>query len=398
MNQTNCIFALMKIAHYIVDLLVLHDCVIIPDFGALIANLRSAKVSEKHYFCPENKEIGFNSQLKHSDGLLVNTIATREHISYEEAQQKVSLFVQDLKEELERKQEFTLDKVGHFRLDEHKSLLFTPDYHTSFYAGTLGMESFHMPVLDKVAKEKTAWWNHLLTPTFGRRVLVTSISIFAAVALYLNKGNTENVSFASIVDLQNIEISSLKPSWLDAMIAKYKNTALFQDVEPAPNTQLLDNSETGEDRGEAEGQNESEALASETADATGFDAEESMGSENAALTTDATEMVLPEEIKTVPEETTSLENRAEAKTSTLSGNTYHIMVGCFSVAKNAEKLKTQLERQGLEATLFDYKQGMTGVIVGSYPNFNEAQEQMNNLRAENSRELAGCWVMKRRFN
>ena len=77
---------MLKFIEYISDLLFLHDCVIIPDFGGFICNYKSAYIDdESGLICPPSKDILFNRNLTHNDGLLVSWIAGKENISYEKA-------------------------------------------------------------------------------------------------------------------------------------------------------------------------------------------------------------------------------------------------------------------------------------------------------------------------
>ena len=79
-----------KFIEYISDLLFLHDCVIIPDFGGFICNYKSAYIDdESGLICPPSKDILFNRNLTHNDGLLVSWIAGKENISYEKATSSV---------------------------------------------------------------------------------------------------------------------------------------------------------------------------------------------------------------------------------------------------------------------------------------------------------------------
>ena len=87
-----------KFIEYISDLLFLHDCVIIPDFGGFICNYKSAYIDdESGLICPPSKDILFNRNLTHNDGLLVSWIAGKENISYEKATSQLMLFCEDLK-------------------------------------------------------------------------------------------------------------------------------------------------------------------------------------------------------------------------------------------------------------------------------------------------------------
>ena len=53
----------MKISSYIFELLQSHDCVIVPNFGALVARNISAKISsDGSKIFPPNKELSFTTR------------------------------------------------------------------------------------------------------------------------------------------------------------------------------------------------------------------------------------------------------------------------------------------------------------------------------------------------
>ncbi|KAA9325239.1 HU domain-containing protein [Adhaeribacter soli] len=104
------------------DLLHDHDCVIIPDFGGLIAQYASSKIHPvKHTFTPPSKKIAFNEKLKHNDGLLISHLAQHLKVPSEQAQQMVNQFVGNMQTNLVKNKRFELQGIGIFRLNaEHK--------------------------------------------------------------------------------------------------------------------------------------------------------------------------------------------------------------------------------------------------------------------------------------
>lgn len=134
-----------KFIEYISDLLFLHDCVIIPDFGGFICNYKSAYIDENSgLICPPSKDILFNRNLTHNDGLLVNWIVCKEHISYEKATSQVSLFCEDLKIRLNQKQRIAFGDIGVFYTDRRFNVIFEPA-RNNFFAETFGMEPIEIP-------------------------------------------------------------------------------------------------------------------------------------------------------------------------------------------------------------------------------------------------------------
>lgn len=114
-----------KFIEYISDLLLLHDCVVIPDLGGFICNYKSAYIDEANgMICPPSKDILFNRNLTHNDGLLVSWIACKEEISYEKATKQLALFSEDLKVRLNQKQRIAFGDIGVFFTDRRFNIIF----------------------------------------------------------------------------------------------------------------------------------------------------------------------------------------------------------------------------------------------------------------------------------
>lgn len=129
-----------KFIEYISDLLFLHDCVIIPEFGGFICNYKSAYIDENSgLICPPSKDILFNRNLTHNDGLLVNWIACKENITYEKATVQLTLFCEDLKIKLNQKQRVAFGDIGVFFTDRRFNIIFEPAKN-NFFAEAFGMD------------------------------------------------------------------------------------------------------------------------------------------------------------------------------------------------------------------------------------------------------------------
>jgi hypothetical protein len=133
---------------HINDLLFLHECVVLPDFGGIISNYCASSFEEKtSTFYPPKKELSFNKNLSNNDGLLITYISEKEGVSYEKAARGLSFFVEDLKVKLNRGQRVVFDNIGVFYLDRKFNILFEPfDY--NFLADAWGMSKLS---LDKEA-------------------------------------------------------------------------------------------------------------------------------------------------------------------------------------------------------------------------------------------------------
>jgi hypothetical protein len=100
---------------YLLDLIKNNNRVIVPNFGAFIVS-RDAGTT-----------VLFNNFLSFNDGLLINHISKEKGIDTNEATQQVTNFVDKVKQELDRKGEYTFEKLGRFTKDQNGILRFTQD-------------------------------------------------------------------------------------------------------------------------------------------------------------------------------------------------------------------------------------------------------------------------------
>ena len=63
-----------------------HDCVVIPGWGAFIANCSPARYdADREVMERPHRSIGFNASVSHNDGLLAQSLLRREGMDYDEA-------------------------------------------------------------------------------------------------------------------------------------------------------------------------------------------------------------------------------------------------------------------------------------------------------------------------
>lgn len=116
-----------RLALHIEYLLLRHDCVVVPGFGAFINVYHSAlEDSKTHSFQPMTTEVRFNSALKHNDGMLATSYARRERVSYAEGREMVRVAVSDLLDTLALEGEVSIGRIGRIRTDKSGNLTFYP--------------------------------------------------------------------------------------------------------------------------------------------------------------------------------------------------------------------------------------------------------------------------------
>lgn len=146
----------MEMTQYISDLLYRYECVIVPELGAFLTRTQSAVVdTQSHLFLAPRKQVSFNEQLQHNDGLLANHIAAVNSISYTEALTQLQSEVIELKGKLVAGETVTLSKIGHFSINSEGKLQFIPIDEVNYLTSSFGLETtLKQPVLREVYKEE----------------------------------------------------------------------------------------------------------------------------------------------------------------------------------------------------------------------------------------------------
>ena len=189
----------VEINQYVKELLLLNDCVIIPEFGGFVANYKPATIENNRFSAP-TKEIAFNNKLISNDGLLINFISETERIDYFSAKQKLDCFVQETMLNLERNRNVYFEGVGYLHYDSRENLLFEPQVNQNLLVESYGLQSFSYEKLYQRQVPKPAFkieHQDAIPVIFHRRKLkrlVVAIPLLVAMALIPMKNNKEYLS------------------------------------------------------------------------------------------------------------------------------------------------------------------------------------------------------------
>ena len=139
----------MDITAFIRELLFSHDCVIVPGFGGFIGNYNPARIDKStSTFYPPVKQISFNRNLSHNDGLLVGRISESAKVNYGDARNLVEEYVASLKKKLEKGEKIVFDNIGSFINNQEGNIQFEPDTSVNYHLDSFGLESFHFQPLE----------------------------------------------------------------------------------------------------------------------------------------------------------------------------------------------------------------------------------------------------------
>ena len=174
----------MNLADYIRPLLRDHDCVIIPDFGGLVADVAPARRQPgRHVFTPPSKLVAFNQALTRNDGLLVDALRQHLGLPANEAREALRRAVARLEQELKDTNRTELPGIGIFRRAAGRGLAFEYTGTDNLLPAAYGLpELSARPVLARGPREQPA---PVLRSAQPRRLTRALPAIAAALVVVL---------------------------------------------------------------------------------------------------------------------------------------------------------------------------------------------------------------------
>ena len=230
----------VEINQYVKELLLLNDCVIIPEFGGFVANYKPATIVNNQFTSP-TKEIAFNNKLVSNDGLLINFISETERIDYFGAKQKLDSFVQETILNLEQNRNVYFEGVGYLHYDSRENLLFEPQMKQNLLIESYGLQNFSYEKLyqRQISKPafKTMQHQEAIPIIFQRRKLkklVVVVPLLLALALIPLKNNKEYLSKSDMgmweTLIQSTPSVSVQP--LEPTTAEYTANLITPEAKP----------------------------------------------------------------------------------------------------------------------------------------------------------------------
>jgi hypothetical protein len=142
----------LNFAKHIKELLLEHDCVILPGLGGFVANYKPAEFDPaSNTASPPSKQILFNTSLVHNDGLLYAHVSAQTGYGYKEVQVKAEAFIDRIRRDTGKGIKTEIEGLGYFYQDSEKRVLFTEEGNEN-----LLVESFGLPFLQYREFEKPA--------------------------------------------------------------------------------------------------------------------------------------------------------------------------------------------------------------------------------------------------
>lgn len=174
---------MISIVEHIEYLIGVHDCVVIPQWGAFIAQYSGAKLDDNRITAPR-RTISFNAQVDHNDGLIATSVMRREGISYESAMTHVEQAVAELKRRVAAGDRVFVGSLGFF-VKRRAGVEFTSSADPA--GNCYGLNDFTFDLLNSADKapaelvaEAPRWWQ--------RKQVRGTVKWAASIALVIGLG------------------------------------------------------------------------------------------------------------------------------------------------------------------------------------------------------------------
>lgn len=151
---------MISMIEHIEYLMLSNDCVVVPGFGAFIAQYTSSNnCAQNSTFTSPKRSISFNASINHNDGLLANSIAKKALIPYAEALKQIEKSTTICRQALSDGSEVPFGRLGFFINNAEGHIEFIPFHHELANDDFFGLQSFSFPTLAErnaqVATEET---------------------------------------------------------------------------------------------------------------------------------------------------------------------------------------------------------------------------------------------------
>ncbi|MDD7500725.1 MAG: hypothetical protein SPK27_07015 [Sodaliphilus sp.] len=223
-------------------LMLSNDCVVVPGFGAFIAQYTSSNnCAQNSTFTSPKRSISFNASINHNDGLLANSIAKKASIPYAEALKQIEKSTTICRQALSDGSEVPFGRLGFFISNAEGHIEFIPFHHELANDDFFGLQSFSFPTLAErnaqVATEETVSETYSEPEiNIGRRNWFSHKAVQIAASIVMLVCLTFALSTPIIVDKPTHQLATLNvptPTMPKHKVVKTEEISLQKQVEAA---------------------------------------------------------------------------------------------------------------------------------------------------------------------
>lgn len=195
---------MFSLNEHIEYLMMRHDCVVIPGWGALVAQYSESFYDEADGVIQRPmRKVGFNASVNHNDGLLAQSLVRRERLTYDQAVRFIEQSVNSYKQQLAEGGELGMGRLGFFHSDAQGHVEFIPFYHEMCNDQYFGLRSvkftpladLNKPIAEsgKAVVVSTNWWKTRAMQTAASIVVLLGLSVLLTTPIILDR-NHENMA------------------------------------------------------------------------------------------------------------------------------------------------------------------------------------------------------------
>ena len=383
---------MVSVEQLIGDLLVRHNCVIIPAFGGFVAKQTSASIDYKNgIMTPPRKSLLFNRQLINNDGLLIAELAVSNAINYNQATDTVGSLVSTWNEKLRNGERITIDKIGFLFYDQEKNICFEQDRFFNLLLESYGLETVHfLSENDVQLAQKT---------TIERALNVEENNPLQPAIVF----NTEAISTeSSTTETRVIEHPALQKNtkiWRYVAAACLLPIAFYSFWIPMKTPVLESGMVSIHDFNPFYKSTVGNYSREKSSFKSPFEKYTTLEESVAALPNDiiiysykySDDLYIPIRLTNALPNTTIEVLPEEAEKSHVSIATYNLIVGCFGSEANAKNLVSTLKSKGFSPQIVDISNGLYRVSIGTA---NSVDEMEKISQAATAQGFEG-WILKK---
>jgi len=339
--------------------LYLNDYLVIPNFGGFVLKTTPSQLSlNGSTIFPPSKTLSFNTQLKQNDGVLAMCLQNRLNCSNTESLQHLNDFASYSLSILNTSKRLTFDNIGFFYSDFENNICFEPQTSTNFLTNSFGLTPIALKVLEiepVVTKKEPVFVDKTPEKATHKEVIRQQPKRYS-------KAIVPSLIILTLFSLLALFISNSKiTGQLKASIFGHSGKANYS---PLSYSELKLESTINENN-------------TYVADANGI---ASLNIEDTkTLLVNINAEILPEKKSVIQPK-----NSVHVQTNNIipeKSNAYKIVLGCFSVIENAERLKKTLQHQNISADVNSNKKGLYVVSNGNFATKEEAVEQLSQIKS-----------------
>jgi hypothetical protein len=348
------------------ELLFFHNYLVLPNFGGFVLKSSPSHFSStRSVLAPPSKTLSFNSQLKQNDGILAIWLQNQLKCTSSEALSNLNEFADYCTTILSTRRRLSIEGIGFFYLDFENNTCFEPQLETNFLADSFGLKPISLIELAEPLIEVNK------EVVFENRIGNAAINVSPITPVTKKQRSYTRVIaplalLVAIFSLLALIVTNTKISGkLKAAITGSNENGIYTPVNYS-NLNIIDS------------QKENTGY---VADANGV----------ATIEIENNKTIAVKVIESTENSIAVKDSYTSRKVFKTNASNFEVVLGCFSVLDNAERMLNKLKRKNINATISG--QNAKGMYVVSNGDF-ETKEQAIAKLDEIKDACPNAWVKK----